>query len=191
MRQEKTSATIFLIGMMACGKSTVGRALAARLGWDFVDADKEIEKRCGVSISYIFEEEGEAGFRARETQMLAELAGRGRAVIATGGGAPMFEINRKIISQGLVIELFASVSDILERTRNDTTRPLLQGEDKASCIRKILLERTPVYDSLCDEKVQTGRRNPDKVVEQLLGLESVRKFIGGACVQQTGKGQEK
>ena len=102
---DKKPTSIFLIGMMASGKSTVGRRLAERLGWAFYDADREIEARCGVPISYIFEKEGEAGFRARETQMLAELTAKHHVVVATGGGAPMFEINRKLLARGLVIQL--------------------------------------------------------------------------------------
>ena len=155
---DKKLTSIFLIGMMASGKSTVGRRLAERLGWAFYDADREIEARCGVPISYIFEKEGEAGFRARETQMLAELTAKDRVVVATGGGAPMFEINRKI-----------------ERTRFDSVRPLLAGDDRAARIRSIMLERGPVYDEVCNEKVITSRKPIDFVVEKILALESVRE----------------
>ena len=112
---DKKPTSIFLIGMMASGKSTVGRRLAERLGWAFYDADREIEARCGVPISYIFEKEGEAGFRARETQMLAELTAKHHVVLATGGGAPMFEINRKLLARGLVIQLSSSVTSLSAR----------------------------------------------------------------------------
>ena len=170
--REPTS--IFLIGMMASGKTTVGRRLAEHLGWKFYDADRELEERCGVPISYIFEKEGEAGFRARETQMLAELTALDGVVVSTGGGAPMFEINRKLLRRGLVIQLSSSISDIIERTRYDTARPLLAAEDRAARIRAIMLERGPVYDEACDEKVVTSRRQVDYVVKKILGMPSVR-----------------
>ena len=131
---DKKPTSIFLIGMMASGKSTVGRRLAERLGWAFYDADREIEARCGVPISYIFEKEGEAGFRARETQMLAELTAKHHVVVATGA-----------------------------------------GDDRAARIRSIMLERGPVYDEVCNEKVITSRKPIDFVVEKILALESVRE----------------
>ena len=177
---EKTDAgpaSIFLIGMMACGKSTVCRHLARRLGWEFYDIDRAVEERCGVPISFIFEKEGEAGFRARETQMMSQLMSRPGIVVATGGGAPMFEINRRILSQGLVIQLATTVSDILERTQRDTSRPLLQSEDKIARIRNLMLERGPVYDSLCAHKIMTTRKAPAAVAEKILTLKEVREVV--------------
>lgn len=171
---DKKLTSIFLIGMMASGKSTVGRRLAERLGWAFYDADREIEARCGVPISYILKRR-RGGFRARETQILAELTAKDRVVVATGGGAPMFEINRKLLARGLVIQLASSVSDIIERTRFDSVRPLLAGDDRAARIRSIMLERGPVYDEVCNEKVITSRKPIDFVVEKILALESVRE----------------
>lgn len=170
-------SSIFLIGMMACGKSTVGRHLAQHLGWRFVDVDRAIEERTGVSISYIFEVEGEAGFRARETQMLSELTHQPGLVVATGGGAPMFEINRKLLAQGFVIELSTTVSDIVERTERDTSRPLLQAEDRIARIRELMLERGPIYDSCCAHKVTTTRRPPERVVDRILSLEGVSEVV--------------
>lgn len=170
---------IILIGMMASGKSTVGHALADLLGWDFYDSDKEVEKRTGVPISFIFEKEGEAGFRSRETQMLAELTAKRRVVIATGGGAPMFEINRKLLTRGFVIQLATTVSDILERTQYDTSRPLLQSEDKVGRVRALLLERTPVYDGVCQAKIMTTRLPPAAVAQKILALEAVQDMTGG------------
>lgn len=179
---DKKPTSIFLVGMMASGKSTIGRRLAERLGWAFYDADREIESRCGVPISFIFEKEGEAGFRARETQMLAELTAKDHVVVATGGGAPMFEINRKLLNRGLVIQLASSVSDIIERTRFDSARPLLATDDRAYRIREIMLERGPVYDEVCNEKVITSRKPIDVVVEKILALESVREIVD--CARQ-------
>lgn len=173
-------SSIFLIGMMASGKTTIGKRLAQRLGWRFYDEDRELEERCGVSISYIFEQEGEAGFRARETQLLAELTAKSSIVLATGGGAPMFEINRKLLARGLVIQLASSVSDIIERTRYDSVRPLLATENRAARIREIMLERGPVYDEISREKVLTSRKPIDGVVDKILGLTSVREVVSRA-----------
>ena len=174
---EKKPTSIFLIGMMASGKTTIGKRLAERLGWEFFDTDREIETNCGVPISYIFEKEGESGFRARETQTLAELTTRDGVVIATGGGAPMFEINRKLLARGLVIQLASSVSDIIERTRYDSTRPLLASEDKVARIRAIMLARGGTYDEVCNEKIVTSRKPVDTVVEKILQLQSVQQII--------------
>lgn len=176
-KEAAPATTIVLIGMMASGKSTVGRALAQSLGWEFFDSDKEIEKRCGVPISYIFEKEGEAGFRARETQMLAELTMKTGAVIATGGGAPMFEINQKLLKRGCIIQLATTVSDVLERTKFDTARPLLQAEDKISRIRELMLSRGPTYDALCRHKVMTTRIHPLTVVQKILELPDVQEVV--------------
>ena len=165
--------SLFLIGMMASGKSTIGRILARSLGWPFLDVDREIEKRSGVAISTIFEMEGEAGFRARETQMMDELTSKEGVVVAMGGGAPMFEVNRKLLKRGFVIELRSSASDILERTRRDTSRPLLQAEDREKRIRDLLLERGPVYASVADASVITSRANPERLVEKILAIPEV------------------
>lgn len=174
---DSQATTIILIGMMASGKSTVGRTLAKQLGWTFYDSDKEIEKRCGVPVSFIFEKEGEAGFRARETQMLAELTDQSGVVIATGGGAPMFEINQKLLQRGYVIQLTTTVSDVLERTKFDSARPLLQSEDKVARIRELLLARTPTYDAVCQKKIATTRVHPEVVAQKILALPEVQEIV--------------
>ena len=191
-RTENTVATqptsIFLIGMMASGKSTIGRALARTLGWPFFDVDREIEKRSGVAVSTIFEMEGEAGFRARESQMMDELTAKSGVVVAMGGGAPMFEGNRTLLKRGFVIELRSSVSDILERTRRDTSRPLLQAEDRERRIRDLLQERGPVYASVADVFVVTTRSNPERVVERILAIPEVAEIRARVNAQkQEGK----
>ena len=153
--QENTHkpSALFLIGMMASGKSTVGKALAARLGWDFFDVDREVERRTGVTVAEIFEKEGEAGFRRRETEMMAELTIRPGCIVAMGGGAPLFEVNRKLLKRGLVVRLLSTVSDVLERTRFDTTRPLLRSEDPVAKIRELMLAREPVYAEVSDARI--------------------------------------
>ncbi len=175
--QGKAPAAIFLIGMMASGKSTVGRCIAEKLGWEFFDVDREIEASTGVSIAYIFEKEGEAGFRSRETAKMAELTHRPRTVVAMGGGAPMFEVNRKLLKRGLVVYLTSTVSDVLERTRFDKSRPLLQAEDPVARVRKLLLERGPVYEATADVKVATSRTHPQVVADRILALEAVQAAV--------------
>ena len=175
--EQPAPASIFLIGMMASGKSTIGRSLAQALGWPFFDVDREIEASTGVPVSLIFEKEGEAGFRARETRMMAELTAKTGVVVAMGGGAPMFEVNRKLLARGFVIELRSSVSDIIERTRRDTTRPLLAAEDRAARIRELMLERGPVYAAVSDAHVVTSRANPERIVERILEMPQVREAV--------------
>lgn len=177
--QENTHkpSALFLIGMMASGKSTVGKALAARLGWDFFDVDREVERRTGVTVAEIFEKEGEAGFRRRETEMMAELTIRPGCIVAMGGGAPLFEVNRKLLKRGLVVRLLSTVSDVLERTRFDTTRPLLRSEDPVVKIRELMLAREPVYAEVSDVEVSTTRTHPEVVADRILAMKEVQDVV--------------
>ena len=177
--QESTHkpSALFLIGMMASGKSTVGKALAARLGWDFFDVDREVERRTGVTVAEIFEKEGEAGFRRRETEMMAELTIRPGCIVAMGGGAPLFEVNRKLLKRGLVVRLLSTVSDVLERTRFDTTRPLLRSEDPVAKIRELMLAREPVYAEVSDVEVSTTRTHPEVVADRILAMKEVQDVV--------------
>ena len=175
--RKNTPTSIFLIGMMASGKSTVGRCLAEKLGWDFFDVDREVEASTGVSVADIFDKEGEQGFRSRETAKMAELTHRTGAVVAMGGGAPMFEVNRMLLKRGLVIYLTSTVSDVIERTRYDKTRPLLQAEDPVARVRNLLLTRGPVYEEVADVKVSTSRTHPQVVVERILTFDVVRQTV--------------
>lgn len=177
--QENTHkpSALFLIGMMASGKSTVGKALAARLGWDFFDVDREVERRTGVTVAEIFEKEGEAGFRRRETEMMAELTIRPGCIVAMGGGAPLFEVNRKLLKRGLVVRLLSTVADVLERTRFDTTRPLLRSEDPVAKIRELMLAREPVYAEVSDVEVSTTRTHPEVVADRILAMKEVQDVV--------------
>src|SRR5919205_199677 len=122
----KRAGSIYLVGMMGAGKTTVGRLLARRLKLRFVDSDHEIERRCGVKVPTIFDIEGEAGFRARESQTLAELTALDGIVLATGGGAVLAEDNRRRLSaRGTVIYLCARPEELFARVRQDRNRPLL------------------------------------------------------------------
>ena len=139
-------ASIFLIGMMGAGKTTVGRLLAQSIGFDFVDVDREIELRSGVRIPTIFEIEGESGFRRREAALLDELTGRERLVLATGGGAVLDAQSRqRLRERGLVIYLRASADEVYRRTRKDRARPLLQTDNPRARIEQLLVEREPLY----------------------------------------------
>src|ERR1700674_4525269 len=120
------SSNIFLVGMMGAGKTTLGRALAQRLGHEFLDADRVLVERTGVPVATIFEIEGEEGFRKREASLLAELAQRQGCVIATGGGTVLSEANRRLMREsGTVVYLRARLESLWERIRHDSTRPLL------------------------------------------------------------------
>ena len=132
--------------MMGCGKTTVGRQLAKRLGRRFADADHEIEARTGVRIPTIFEIEGEAGFRQRESKVIAELAEESGLVLATGGGAVLDPANRAVLAaSGLVIYLNAPPTLLYERTRHDRNRPLLRVEDPLAKINELFALRDPLY----------------------------------------------
>ncbi|MFW5426995.1 MAG: shikimate kinase AroK [Methylophagaceae bacterium] len=163
------SGNIFLVGPMGAGKSTVGRQLAKSLGRDFYDSDKEIEKRTGVSISWIFEMEGEAGFRNREQKVLDDLTGLKDIVLATGGGAILSEENRRYLrSRGQVIYLSASVDQLFRRTLKDKNRPLLQTDDPKRQITELLELRDPLYRDVADIELRTGEQSIQHVVSGLI-----------------------
>jgi shikimate kinase len=165
---------LFLIGMMGAGKSTVGRLLARRCGFDFIDCDRELEARSGVTIATIFELEGEESFRRREAALIDELTQRPRTVLATGGGAILDEENRgHLRSRGLVIYLRASVDEILRRTNRDRARPLLQTTDRRGRIAQLLAEREALYTQIAHVTVQSGAGNPNRLVAKLLEDEQV------------------
>ena len=178
--QQRQKQSVILVGMMASGKSTVGAELARRLGWDFFDTDEVIAKEKGKPVSQIFAEEGEAEFRCHETRTLAELTNLNRVVIATGGGVPMFEVNQKLLSRGFVVQLVVRVSDVLERTRNDTSRPLLQGDNPLGKIRSLLIERTPIYDAVSDKKVSVSQRTPNEIAEEILSDVRIQDMIAAS-----------
>jgi shikimate kinase len=160
---------IFLIGPMGAGKTTIGRHLAQALHRTFVDVDHEIEGRTGVSIPTIFDIEGEAGFRAREAQAIADLVQGHDLVLATGGGAVLREDNRAALkAHGTVVYLRADLETLFERTRRDRNRPLLQTADPRGKIQVLLAEREPLYLELADIVVETGQRPPASVARDVL-----------------------
>jgi shikimate kinase len=162
-------ASIFIIGMMGAGKSTIGRLLAQAIGFDFIDADRELEARSGVPIPTIFEIEGEAGFRRREAALLDELSSRPGIVLATGGGAVLDGDTRaRLHERGLVIYLRASADEVYRRTRRDKSRPLLQTADPRARIEALLVEREALYAATAHLTFQSAAANPRRLVERLL-----------------------
>jgi len=163
------TSNIFLIGPMGAGKSTVGKQLAKALGRDFYDTDKEIERRTGVSVSWIFEMEGESGFRQREQKVLEELSQLKNIVLATGGGIVLAEENRRMLrSRGYVVYLSTSIEQLLRRTNKDKNRPLLQTDNPKETVKTLMAERTPLYQGVADIELRTGEQSIQYVVSGLV-----------------------
>ena len=166
----KRAANLYLIGLMGAGKTTVGRVLARRLKLRFLDSDHEIERRCGVKIPVIFEIEGEAGFRARETSVLGELAQLRGIALATGGGIVGAAENRQLLSaSGTVIYLHGQPEDLYERVRHDRNRPMLATADPLVRLRELYVERDPLYRSIADVVIDTGKQGVAALARELLG----------------------
>jgi len=164
----ETSGNIFLVGMMGAGKTTVGRLLASFLDKKFYDSDREIQKRTGVSIPLIFEIEGEAGFRKRETEMLSELVKTRNIVLATGGGAVLSAENREMLKcSGTVIYLRATIDDLWRRTRHDKNRPLLQTQDPRTKLTELYAQRDPLYRETAHIIVESGKRSARHLAQLL------------------------
>ena len=170
MQNEFTIApNIFLIGMPGAGKTTVGKALAKQLALRFVDADKELVSRTGVSIATIFEIEGERGFRAREVELISTLVLERGIVLATGGGAILHAANRSSLREhGAVVYLQAGLAELRERTRRDTKRPLLQGDDPEAVLSALLQIREPLYREAAHIVVNASRENIGKLAQQIV-----------------------
>lgn len=163
------TANIFLIGPMGSGKSTIGRHLAQLLHKDFHDTDHEIERRTGASISLIFEIEGEAGFRKRESTVIDEMTSKYGIVLATGGGAVLSEANRCALRErGLVVYLHAPVDILDQRTHRDRNRPLLQTADRRQTLEELMQVREPLYRETADVVVNTDRRSPQAVAREIV-----------------------
>lgn len=171
------SGNLILVGMMGSGKTTMGRSLARHLGKTFVDSDEEIQKRTGVTIPHIFDIEGEAGFRQRETAAIGDLVGGENMVLATGGGAVLAERNRVLLQQnGIVIYLKASVHDLWQRTRHDRNRPLLQTGDPYAKLTELFQQRDPLYREVADIVIQSGKQSVHSLMLHLADeIEAYRK----------------
>lgn len=155
-----TRRNIFIVGPMGAGKTTVGKRLAELRHMEFADSDQEIEARCGVDIPYIFEKEGESGFRRREKQVLAELTGRNNLVLATGGGAVADPENRQnLAGRGFVVYLHATVDQQMLRTARCENRPLLQTTNRREVLQNLLEQRDPLYREIADLVLESDGHN--------------------------------
>ena len=165
-----TAGSLILVGPMGSGKSTIGRLLAARLRVPFVDSDAIILENTGVSINTIFEIEGEAGFRQRESRVIAELAAKaGTMVLATGGGAVLSAANREHLrGMGRVVYLDVSVEEQLKRLRQDRSRPLLQVADLEQRLRSMAEIRNPIYRETAHWRIKTDGLRADQVLRRIL-----------------------
>ena len=168
MSEQASLSRLFIIGPMGSGKSTVGRHLADLLGYGFIDSDAEIETRAGADIPWIFDVEGEEGFRRRETAVLEDLAQRSRAVIATGGGAILTQANRDLMARsGVVVFLNVSVAQQLKRTGSGEGRPLLQQGDREETLTNLMAEREPLYRELADVMISGAGGNARRVARHI------------------------
>ncbi|MBP1317666.1 MULTISPECIES: 3-dehydroquinate synthase [Herbaspirillum] len=163
------TGSIFLVGLMGAGKTTIGRALAKKLNKRFVDSDHEIEARTGATIPVIFEIEGEENFRRREAEIIRELAAQPDIVLATGGGAVLRAENRENLKKGgTVVYLRASINQILQRTGRDKNRPLLQTADPRRKLEELSRQRDPLYREVADFVVETNRPNVQFLVQTII-----------------------
>lgn len=165
---SSTVNRVFVVGPMGAGKTTIGKLLADDLGLEFKDVDREIEVRSGVDIPWIFDREGEAGFRARESAVLVELGQLDGVLISTGGGAVLAEHNRRLMSErGTVVYLHTSVEEQVRRTSRDRKRPLLQTDDPAAVLAQLMQIREPLYREVADVIIDTDGRGPKAVAQAL------------------------
>lgn len=165
----KKPKNIFLVGPMGAGKSAVGRHLARNLHLTFVDSDDEVESRTGVDIAFIFEKEGEQGFRTREAAAIDDLTRMDGVVLATGGGAVMNADNRSHLGgRGFVVYLYTTVDQQVLRTRKGRERPLLESGDPRGTLQELLRKRDPLYRDIADLVVETDGRKVHAVANEIV-----------------------
>jgi len=165
--QKKSN--IVLIGLMGVGKTSIGRQLAKELNLSFYDSDQEIEKRTGATIPWIFDLEGEAGFRQRESKTITELMTLNNIVLATGGGVILNPENRQTLAtHGIVIYLQANLDTLVERTSRNQNRPLLANTNPQEILEKLLAQRDPLYRETADLVYSTSANNINKIVQQIV-----------------------
>ncbi len=168
MRELKNN-NIFLIGPMGAGKSSIGKYLAKSLNKKFYDTDEEIEKRTGVDICWVFDLEGEEGFRHRESAVIEELTKLTGIVLATGGGSVLNEENRTLLAEhGTVIYLDVSLEYQSNRTINESRRPLLRAPNRDAVLEQLHIERKPLYESLADWRMLTDNRTIPSIVDEIV-----------------------
>ncbi len=162
---------IFIVGPMGSGKSTVGKIISDELFLNFFDTDEEIESRTGASIDWIFDLEGENGFRKRESDILQEMVQKNSIVLSTGGGIILSDENRELLSsRGTVFYLSTPISVQIERTSKDKDRPLLKNGDPGEILTKLHEERKDLYESVSDYYVQTENKSSQEVASEIINL---------------------
>lgn len=167
---------IFLVGPMGTGKTTIGKQLAKTLDMEFIDSDQVIEQRTGADITWIFDIEGEAGFRRREAEVIDELTRRDNIVLATGGGAVLDPNNRRHLQQrGVVVYLHTDLDLLVKRTAKDRKRPLLQTQDPRERLRDLMEAREPLYREMADITLVTSNYTARGAVKALVGKLSKRR----------------
>jgi len=160
---------IFLVGPMGAGKSTIGRHLADELHLEFFDSDQEIEKRTGADISWIFDLEGEEGFRKREENVINELTDKQGIVLATGGGSVVSKaVRNRLSARGIVVYLQTTIDKQVSRTQRDKRRPLLQNDDPEQVLRSLAESRNPMYEEVADYVVETDDQSARAVANQII-----------------------
>ena len=162
---------IFLIGPMGAGKSTIGKQLAQILNMDFYDSDTEIEQRAGADIAWIFDLEGEEGFRLREERVIADLTENQGIVLATGGGSVLSrEIRNRLSARGIVVYLETTIEKQLARTQRDKKRPLLQIDAPRQKLEELARERNPLYEEIADITIKTDEQSAKSVANHIIEL---------------------
>ena len=160
---------IFLVGPMGAGKSTIGRHLADELHLEFFDSDQEIEKRTGADIAWIFDIEGEEGFRVREENIINDLTDKQGIVLATGGGSIVSkEVRNRLSARGIVVYLQTTIDKQVARTQRDKRRPLLQNEDPEAVLKNLADSRNPLYEEVADYIVDTDDQSARAVANQII-----------------------
>ncbi|RDX36028.1 shikimate kinase AroK [Kangiella sp. HD9-110m-PIT-SAG07] len=167
----KGKRNIFLVGPMGAGKTTIGKQLAEILKLEFVDSDHELEERTGAPIDWIFDIEGEDGFRVREEKIIEELTQEQGIVLATGGGAVVSDKSRNhLAARGVVVYLETSIEQQLERTRRDKRRPLIQNNNPKDTLESLMKEREPLYTEIADLTVATNISSVKSVAKEIVEL---------------------
>jgi len=170
-RQIFKTMNIFIVGPMGSGKSTVGKIISDELFLSFLDTDEEIETRTGASIDWIFDLEGEDGFRKRESSILQDMAKKNSIVLSTGGGIILSEENRELLSsRGTVFYLATPISVQLERTAKDKDRPLLKNGDPEKILTKLQKDRESLYEAVADHVVNTENKSSQEVASEIIKL---------------------
>ena len=160
---------IFLVGPMGAGKSTIGRHLADELHLEFYDSDQEIERRTGADITWIFDLEGEEGFRKREENVINDLTDKQGIVLATGGGSIMTKaVRNRLSARGIVVYLQTPIDKQVARTQRDKRRPLLQKDDPEQVLRELAEKRNPLYEEVADYVVDTDDQSARAVANQII-----------------------